>query len=122
MVHKETCFAKLKVGKGISQKEQTSVPMINIFSYTILLFHWLLIEMLMEDEAIISNIIYQSLCFLVKTYANMFLFLFIPPLKRVNFLDVSVLRMVVLACITKDSIRYQLVCFLPRCMSSSNSA
>lgn len=122
MVHKETCFAKLKVGKGISQKEQTSVLMINIFSYTILLFHWLLIEMLMEDEAIISNIIYQSCCFLVKTYANMFLFLFIPPLKRVNFLDVSVLRMVVLACITKDSIRYQSVCFLLHCMSNSNSA
>lgn len=31
MVHKETCFAKLKVGVGIPQKKQTSVQMINIF-------------------------------------------------------------------------------------------
>lgn len=31
MVHKETRFAKLKVGIGITQKEQTSVQMINIF-------------------------------------------------------------------------------------------
>lgn len=31
MVHKETRFAKLKVEIGITQKEQTSVQMINIF-------------------------------------------------------------------------------------------
>jgi hypothetical protein len=31
MVHKETCFAKLKVEIGILQKVQTSVQMINTF-------------------------------------------------------------------------------------------